>query len=58
MWALLTIPPPWKQMLTVTDYQPPLNKLLHLYKYAPRPQIALCLARLFYCDGFHIGEKT
>ncbi len=34
-------------MLTVADYRPPLNKLLHLYKYHPRPQIALCLARLF-----------
>ena len=43
----LRSPPRWKQMLTVTDYRPPLNKLLHLYKYHPRPQIALCLAKLF-----------
>ncbi|OAT51077.1 phosphoribosyltransferase family protein [Proteus hauseri ATCC 700826] len=43
----LKSPPQWKQMLTVADYRPPLNKLLHLYKYHPRPQIALCLARLF-----------
>ncbi|UDN35891.1 DNA utilization protein GntX [Proteus sp. NMG38-2] len=48
----LQSPPLWKQMLTVTDYQPPLNKLLHLYKYQPRPQIALCLARLFLLRWF------
>ncbi|OAT30357.1 DNA utilization protein GntX [Proteus myxofaciens] len=43
----LRSPPRWKQMLTVTDYCSPLNKLLHLYKYHSRPQIAVCLARLF-----------
>ena len=43
----LQSPPLWQYMLTVTDYRPPLNNLLHLYKYAARPQIATCLAKLF-----------
>lgn len=39
-------PPPWQQMIFVSDYQPPLNQLILQLKYHGSWSLAPCLARL------------
>lgn len=39
-------PPPWRQMIAVTDYRPPLSTLVQRLKYQGMWQLAPALARL------------
>ncbi|WP_312689698.1 DNA utilization protein GntX [Kosakonia sp.] len=39
-------PPPWRQLIAVSHYTPPLSTLLQQFKFLPRPEAAHALARL------------
>lgn len=39
-------PPPWQRLIAVSDYVPPLNRLLHRFKFSHQPELAPALARL------------
>ncbi len=39
-------PPPWDKLIFVTDYQPPLNSLIHRLKFTGATALAPALARL------------
>lgn len=39
-------PPPWQRLIAVSDYAPPLSRLLHRFKFSHQPELAPALARL------------
>ena len=39
-------PPPWQRLIAVSDYAPPLSRLLHRFKFSRQPELAPALARL------------
>ncbi|MBD2780280.1 DNA utilization protein GntX [Xenorhabdus sp. 42] len=52
-------PPPWQQLVALTDYAPPLSQLIQRYKYHSTPQLAPVLARLFllhWQQGYREGR--
>lgn len=38
--------PPWQRLIAVSDYVPPLSRLLQRFKFSGRPELAPALARL------------
>ena len=39
-------PPPWQRLVAVNDYQPPLNQMVHRFKFSGQAELASTLARL------------
>lgn len=39
-------PPPWQTLVCASDYQPPLSRLLHQFKFSGNTALAVMLAKL------------
>ncbi|BBV28823.1 DNA utilization protein GntX [Citrobacter werkmanii] len=43
-------PPPWQRLIAVSDYIPPLNGLIHQFKFSRRSEMASALSRLLLLE--------